>query len=156
MATDKKAMAFDVDVGTGHQRGNPTDERMRQHLEQEAREVRLHDRTRRERVLTIPLLSAARRAQAQPRRGREEERTHPRRAQREGLSYVVQVLLSSVELTSLLCTYCRRTARSSMLRKWQRRSRTKGTTPRCARASTTQPASEGAEQVCQHLNTRLA
>jgi hypothetical protein len=41
MATDKKAMAFDVDIGTGHQRGNPQDEKIRHHLEQEAREVRL-------------------------------------------------------------------------------------------------------------------
>ena len=41
MATDKKAMAFDVDIGTGHQRGNPQDEKIRHHLEQEAKEVRL-------------------------------------------------------------------------------------------------------------------
>lgn len=45
MATDKKAMAFDVDIGTGHQRGNPQDEKIRHHLEQEAKEHsgRLHD-----------------------------------------------------------------------------------------------------------------
>jgi len=45
MATDKKAMAFDVDIGTGHQKGNPQDEKIRHHLEQEAREhaARLHD-----------------------------------------------------------------------------------------------------------------
>ena len=46
MATsDKKVMAFDVDIGSGHQKGNPQDERIRQHLEQEAREHagRLHD-----------------------------------------------------------------------------------------------------------------
>lgn len=43
MATDnskKKGMAFDVDIGTGHQKGNPHDEKIRQHLEQEAQEVR--------------------------------------------------------------------------------------------------------------------
>jgi hypothetical protein len=40
MATsDKKVMAFDVDIGSGHQKGNPQDERIRQHLEQEAKEV---------------------------------------------------------------------------------------------------------------------
>lgn len=35
----RKEMAFDVDIGTGRQKGNPHDQRVRQHLEQEAHEV---------------------------------------------------------------------------------------------------------------------
>jgi len=38
---NKKGVAFDIDIGTGHHQGKNQEERVRKHLEQEEREVGL-------------------------------------------------------------------------------------------------------------------